>query len=128
FAASGAACHCIWGALPTLGDIWPLAVLIPLLAGAAVTFWAGGTVLYKRIIQAAICGAVIGAAYPGASSLLRLLFYGGAGTAATLQTLKQYAMDMLWPAFLLAIFCAVGAIWTEVKLPEPRVPGSLQQL
>jgi hypothetical protein len=98
------------GALPQLRDIWVLALLVPLFCGAAVTLGAGGAALARRIIGAALCGALVGVLY-GAMSLA-LGFGDSPG-------LFEMAGTCIWRGFLFSILSTIGAILTELKLPEP---------
>ncbi|MHC4488252.1 MAG: hypothetical protein ACYSW7_03610, partial [Planctomycetota bacterium] len=94
-----------FGELPGLRDIWWLAIFVPLVCGAAVTLGCGGAPLWKRIVAAAGCGAVVGALYTIVSAILN----DNSGIAAS----------FLWRIFLFAILSTIGAIVTELKLPDP---------
>jgi hypothetical protein len=97
------------GALPGLREIWTLALLVPLICGAVVTLGAGGASLRERIIGAAACGASIGVIYTAVSALL------GSG----LVDAGAVVTELLWRVFLFGIFCVVGVLLTELRLPEP---------
>ena len=99
------------GELPGLNEIWGLALLVPLLCGATVTLGAGGAALSKRVTGAAICGGVIGVLYTILSQIL-----GHVGPIGFGET----AASCFWRVFVFGIFSAIGAILTELKLPEPR--------
>jgi len=101
------------GALPDLKEIWWLVVLIPLVCGAAVTLGAGGTALWKRIIGAAVCGAVAGVLYTAASTMLGHTHGFAVGEIATY---------CFWRAFIFAGLSTAGAIITELKL-DGRTAG-----
>ncbi len=94
-----------FGKLPGLRDIWWLAIFVPLVCGAAVTLGCGGASLWKRIVAAAGCGAVAGALYTIVSAILN----DNGGIAAS----------FLWRIFLFAILSTIGAMVTELKLPDP---------
>jgi hypothetical protein len=98
-----------------LYDLWWAAVLIPVVAGSAVTLSAGGTVLGRRIVQAAICGFLIGLLYAIGHSVID----GWLG-------IKGLIGIMIWRVFIFAILATIGAILTELKLPEPREKMSNQ--
>jgi hypothetical protein len=100
------------GELPGLKVMWGLAVLVPMLCGAAVTLGAGGAALWKRIIGAAICGGVVGVLYTAVSVILG---YGGPTGVGEITT------GCVWRAFVFTIFSTIGVLLTELKLPEPRV-------
>jgi hypothetical protein len=92
------------GMLPGLKDIWVLAVIVPLLCGAAVTLGAGGAELWKRIIGAAICGGMVGllfAPVPG------ILGYGG------MIGFSQIAIACVWRMFVFTILSTIGALLME---------------
>jgi len=93
------------GYLPSLRLIWPIAVAIPLLCGGAVTVGAGGAALGRRIIAAAVAGVLAGVLYTVISAML------GAGEAILTGCLRR--------VFVFTIFSVIGAVLTELKLPEP---------
>ncbi len=80
---------------------------VPILCGAAVTLGCAGAPLWKRIVSAAGSGAVVGLLYTAVSAAL-----AGPDTSAP----GQIAAARL---FVFAAFAAVGAIFTELKLPDP---------
>jgi len=90
--------------LPSLRDIWPLAVLAPLFCGAALTLGCGGAALGKRIAAAAACGASTGMLYAAVSAM--------SGYNSSIVT------SCVWRMFIFAILSVVGAMITEIKLPE----------
>ena len=94
-----------FGELPGLRDIWWLAIFVPLVCGAAVTLGCGSAPLWKRIVAAAGCGAVVGALYTIVSAILN----DNSGIAAS----------CVWRIFIFAILSTIGAIVTELKLPDP---------
>ncbi|MBW8017274.1 MAG: hypothetical protein FVQ82_13910 [Planctomycetes bacterium] len=105
------------GIFPGLKDIWYLAFLVPFAAGAVVTIGAGGAILWKRIAAACVCGAVIGVLYATITS-----FFAG-GTEFFQQDGKTPAriitMMVVWRVFAFTIFATIGAIITELMLPDP---------
>ena len=100
----------IAGQYPTLKDIWLLAVLVPLVCGATVTFGCGGAVLWKRIVAAAACGAVLGLLYMAISAILSR----NSGVVA-----GNLAASCVWRTSVFAVLSTIGAIATELKLPAP---------
>ncbi len=106
------------GRLPALKDIWWLAVLVPLACGAAVTLGAGGAALWKRIVASAVCGVMAGVLYTAASTM------AGCDTAITA---GHIAANCAWRVFIFAVLSTIGAIITELKLPDPDW-GQSQQL
>jgi hypothetical protein len=92
--------------LPELGDIWWLVILVPLLCGSAVTLGCGGAALGKRITASAVCGIMVGVLYTAISAFLN---HNGIIIATG-----------IWRIFIFAIISAIGAIITELKLPNPK--------
>ena len=92
------------GELPGLRDIWWLVILATLACGAAVTLGCGGATLGKRIVTAAVCGALTGAIYAGIS----VFFAHEGGIVAS----------SIWRMFIFAILTTIGTIVTEIKLPD----------
>ena len=98
------------GELPNLRDIWPLAALLPLVCGAAVTLGCGGAGLGRRIAAAAGGGAAAAGFYTAASAAL------GSGAAITT---GQVTTALAWRIFVFAVLSTIGAVITELKLPDP---------
>jgi len=98
------------GNTPELKDIWYLAVLVPLACGAMVTLGCGGAKLWKRFVAATICGIALGLLYTLVSGLLVKKIPIG-----------DIAAGCVWPVFVFAIVSTIGAIITELKLPEPKL-------
>jgi hypothetical protein len=90
--------------MPSLGDIWPLAVLAPLLCGAALTLGCGGAALGKRIVAAAVSGVLTGMVYTAVSAM--------SGYNSSI------VVTCIWRMFIFSILSVVGAVITEIKLPE----------
>ena len=99
------------GELPGLKEIWALALIVPMLCGAAVTLGAGGAPMWKRVIGAVVCGAAVGVLYTVSSALLD---YSGTIAVNTMVT------DCVWRVFVFTIFSTIGALFTEISLPEPK--------
>ena len=95
--------------LPSLGDIWWLAVLAPLACGAATTLGCGGAALGKRVAAAAACGASTGILYAAVSAM--------SGYNSSI------VASCVWRMFIFAILSVVGAMITEIKLPENFMVG-----
>jgi len=96
------------GKLPGLKDIWWLALLVPLVCGAVVTLGCGGALLWKRIVAATVCGIATGVLYSTISAMIVDGLAAGDIAAACARR-----------AFVFVIFSTIGAIVTELKLPEP---------
>jgi hypothetical protein len=96
--------------LPSLKDIWWLMVLLPVAMGAAVTLGCGGAALGKRIIAAAVCGVSAALLY---SAISWILSHSMAVVAGNI------LISAGWRIFIFAVLATIGAIATELKLPEP---------
>jgi len=92
------------GQIPELRDIWWLVVLVPLLCGAAITLGCGGATLGRRVAAAAAGGVLIGVL--NAEVLLISATSGG------------IVASFVWGMFIFAILSTIGAIATEIKLPD----------
>jgi len=95
------------GRLPGLKDIWWLVILAPVVCGAGITLGAGGTVLWKRIALATVCGLVAALLCTIVSAIL-----DNPGSIAI-------GSGFIWRAFIFSIWSTIGAIVVELKLPEP---------
>ena len=93
--------------LPGLMEIWWLTIMVPLVAGSAVTLGAGGTVLPHRIIQGAMGGVAMAIIYV----LIRAGMNGDSG---------EFFVLLIWRVFIFAIFSTIGVIVTELKLGETQ--------
>ncbi|MCJ7728958.1 MAG: hypothetical protein MUO27_03645 [Sedimentisphaerales bacterium] len=98
------------GQLPHLGDVWWLAILVPAACGAGATLGCGGAVLWKRIVVATISGMLTGTLYTVISAILS---YHKTSFGTSI------AAVWAWRTFVFAILAAIGAIITELKLPDP---------
>jgi len=92
------------GEPPSSNILWWFAALV-LICGAVVTLGCGGAALAKRIGAAAVCGVLIGVLSTAVSAILS---YNGGIVASG-----------VWRIFLFAILSTIGAIVTELKLPDP---------
>lgn len=101
-----------FGKLPGLNELWWLSLLLPFICGSVTTLGSGGAHLSRRIIGAAFCGVVMGVLYTAISAFLG---YGG------LLGASDIVISGVWRIFLFSIFSAIGAILTELKLPEPKL-------
>ncbi len=98
------------GQLPHLGDIWWLAILVPAACGAGATLGCGGAALWRRIVAATISGMLTGTLYTVISAILS---YHRTSFDASI------AAVWAWRTFVFAMLAAIGAIITELKLPDP---------
>jgi hypothetical protein len=92
------------GAPPDYSKLWWLAVIVPLICGVIVTLGCGGAALIKRFASAAICGVLIGVL----STLVSAILSNNTGFVAS----------CIWRVFIFAIVSTIGAIITELKLPD----------
>jgi hypothetical protein len=98
------------GRLPDLKTIWWLWICVPMLCGAVVTLGCGGESLGKRFVGAAVCGAVMGVFSTAVS-----VFLGHSGGIRV----GEIMINGMWRIFVFSIFSIFGAIFTELKLPDP---------
>ncbi|MHC4215090.1 MAG: hypothetical protein ACYSWP_17150, partial [Planctomycetota bacterium] len=96
--------------MPTLKDIWPVAMFLPLLSGLIVTLCCGGARLWKRLVSGTICGILSGVFY---SVFTALIGSGHVGIEVGL-----LAKNCVWRVFVFAILATIGVLVTELKLPE----------
>jgi hypothetical protein len=103
---------------PSLKDIWWLLFLMPFLAGIAATLWCKGAVLWKRIIAATVCGCLTGSVYTAVS--IKLILTKGLEIS---DLMKYWALII----FVFTLLSAIGAIITELKLPDPELKQMEEQ-
>ena len=92
-----------------LRHVWWCVLAIPLVGGALYTLLAGGSALGRRIVGAAACGVATGMA-------ASVVSWGLAGWDIPA---GQLVTSALWRMFVLAVLSPIGAIVTELCLPEP---------
>jgi hypothetical protein len=98
------------GVEPTLADIWWVLLTVSLLCGALATLGAGGTRLGRRFLGGALCGAVSGVLFSVGTQAM-----AGWNVAPT-----ELLAGTVWIVFILTVLSTIGAVVTEVILPEPR--------
>jgi hypothetical protein len=96
------------GAVPTLKNLWWIALWVPGFLGALVARGAGGATLGRRILFGTAAGAAAGLLYALANTLAPSL-YGASAVPGSL------AVKALWHVFLFAIIATVGAIVAETR-------------
>jgi hypothetical protein len=98
------------GEQPTLQNTWVLMLLLPVLCGSVITLGARGAPLSRRVLGAALCGGVTGLLHGVLLVIITVGIHVG---------LSEIMITTLWGIFLLTIFSTIGAILTELILPEP---------
>jgi hypothetical protein len=100
------------GRLPALGNIWWLALWIPVLAGAVTARWAGGTRMGKRIFRGALVGAVIGLFYGAFTHLSPLVIWP---TSKTMESGMKFILPLVrTPIEFFLLFGLLGMIGSAV--------------
>ncbi|MCU0913515.1 MAG: hypothetical protein MUC88_03000 [Planctomycetes bacterium] len=99
------------GALPGLRAYWWLLVAIPLLCGSIAVLGCGGATLGRRILAAALAGVL--------TALATTLILAILGRAQGIAAAHALAIGF-WRTFLFTILATIGAILTELTLPEPE--------
>jgi hypothetical protein len=100
------------GALPGLRTYWWLVVAIPLLCGFLATLGCGGAALGRRTIAAAATGALAAFVATPVWAVLDSANPVAVGSVISLT---------VWRTFIFTILSTLGAIVTELSLPEPKV-------
>lgn len=104
------------GHIPKFGEIWWLALWIPVLAAVATAAWAGGAVLLKRLYMGALCGALIGLLYAVSNALLgNFLPQEGSELFSSLRLVGRIGSTALWQIILFAIVAIIGAFIAETR-------------
>ncbi len=115
------------GHIPTFGNIWWLALWVPMFAAAAAASWAGGAALPKRISLGVICGAIIGLLYAISNTVLgTFLIQEGSEILSFLELSGRIATTSLWRIFLFTIVAVIGAFVVETKKLRPKSLASSQ--
>ena len=100
------------GSVEGLKEIWWLSIPVALICGVVVTAGAGGTILWKRIVGATVCGILTGVIFTLFSAILH----------PRLDMTPTYLIAIgIWRMFVFSIFSTIGAIITELKLPDPEL-------
>ena len=88
-------------------SMWIIKVIIPLIGGSLVTFGCKGANLTKRFLAAITFGTITAVLYAA------LLAY----VKTSLQT-NTFTIDLIWHLFIFTIFSTIGAVLTELSLPD----------
>jgi len=95
-----------------LGDVWYIVILLGVGCGAVVTLGCGGAKLGRRILAAAGSGVMAGVLYAIVSAAL-----ASSGSVE----ISGVLTDLAWGAFIFAVLSVLGAVITELKLPDPEL-------
>ena len=100
------------GSLPGLLNVWWITGTVPMLIGALATVAAGGTALGRRIVYAAVSGVAVAVLYA-------ILHSAVLAPALQESAADGFLISFAWRLFTSTIFATIGAIITELQLPEP---------
>jgi len=104
------------GHIPAMGEIWWIAVWVPGFSAAAVTVWAGGASLGKRLSLGAACGAMVGLLYPFSNTFFKTYLFPVENASFTLnQFLSQAAATAFWLVFLFIFLAIIGTLIKETR-------------
>jgi hypothetical protein len=106
------------GQLPHLGNIWWLALWIPLLAAGVTSRWAGGELLKKRILMGLSCGALIGLLYSVFNTAMSSYVFIVPETSefpSIVQFLGRLTASSIWKIFVFSILSLIGAFVAETR-------------
>lgn len=104
------------GSLPGLGNIWWVVIWVPILISLAVTAWAGGASLPKRILMSAAAGAILAVGYALFNTALH--FYAISQPEpplSALQFLGKAGLSSLWKIFLFSFLSVGGSLFLETR-------------
>jgi len=101
------------GMIPTLGKVWWLAALVPLIAAWLSTRWAGGASVGKRVGGAVLGGIGIGAMWAVLHAFWPRLLPGI--PAAEALTAGKIALLAVWQSFIFALISAAGGFLSETR-------------
>jgi ABC-type uncharacterized transport system permease subunit len=97
-------------------SLWPVLVALPLLAGAAVSKWAGNATLTKRALYAMLTGLLTGLCAAAAHVWIRM----PQGEDSVALVLKGMRDNSTWGVLVFALLAVIGAIIYEIKQPLPK--------
>lgn len=104
------------GIFPGFGKIWWAVLWIPALVSAAVTRWAGGMRLARRLAAGVFSGALLGV-LSAALHVLWPYIWGQAQAASffSAETWGRAGTDALWRAFLFTLIAIAAAFKDEIR-------------
>jgi hypothetical protein len=105
------------GATAGFNTLWWAAVWIPILTSAAVSGWAGGASLSRRLTLGALSGGVLGYLYAVCSGLLTswLTIEAASGSLSLGTLLGRTAAPGFWRAFIFALLSVLTVLITETR-------------
>lgn len=113
------------GNIPKFGNIWWLAVWVPVFAAAAASSWAGGAALSRRMILGIICGALIAFIYAASNTFFgNLLAQEGGALLSFSQLIGRMGLAALWRIFLFVILAIIGVFIAETRRIKPTSVGT----
>ncbi len=106
--------------LPSLKNIWWIALWIPILTATAITIWGGGARLSKRILMSAGGGIALALCYALLETTMRVfVFPSGNETLSAMQFLGRVGVSALWKTFLFTFLAIVSTLFTEIRRLKP---------
>ncbi|MFC2160324.1 hypothetical protein ACFLRX_01590 [Acidobacteriota bacterium] len=110
------------GIFPTLKNIWWLILWIPPITAAAITVWAGGASLAKRILMSAAGGIALALCYAFLETAMAVyVFPSGNEVLSAMQFLGQAGVSALWKAFLFTLLSIISSLLTETRRLKPTI-------
>jgi hypothetical protein len=108
------------GFFPSLKNIWWIAIWIPLLTAAAISIWAGGASLSKRILMSSAGGIALALCYALLDTAMSVfIFPSGNKVLSAMQFLGQAGISSLWKIFLFSFLSIVSSLVTETRRLRP---------
>ncbi len=108
------------GTLPSLKNIWWIVMWIPILTGVAITVWAGGARMSKRILLSASGGIALALCYALLDTTMGVFVLpSGNKILSAMQFLGQVGVSALWKTFLFTFLSIVSALFTETRRLKP---------
>ncbi|MCU0285088.1 MAG: hypothetical protein MUF15_01695 [Acidobacteria bacterium] len=106
------------GIMPTLYDTWWLALLVIFIGSAVITLGCGGAPIGKRIISAVVWGVMTGFLYT-----IFTAYWVMEGNFM----LNEILISGIWRVFIFTVFAPIGALITELRLPDPDLKKNSYQ-
>jgi hypothetical protein len=103
------------GHISTFGDVWWLAIWVPVFTAILVSSWARGAQLSRRILMGGMSGALIGLLYAILNSVFSVLLSPEAERLAFPQILGPTAISALWKMFIFTLLAAIAVFIFEAR-------------